>query len=543
MGGLRKLMTVLRAAPPTSGEMAARTQGKEIARLRLTFLVPLVAVISIIVIAYVASLYHREYEYLRLGTVRLNTSANELYRDGLNHSAVVLRTVMGVVAHDESLRAALARKDAPALLRRAGPIFDDLKKDYNITHFYFSGPDRVNLLRVHNPPRHGDVINRVTTLLAERDGKLAHGVELGPYGTFTLRLVGPWYEERTRRLLGYVEFGMEIDSVLGYLRDFFGVETYVVIRKEFLKRETWEEGMRMLGHAATDWDRFPGVALGPHGARALPPVLVERFAHDGGSGEPLLDIRPGQAPYRAVFVPLRDISGREVGQMALLADVSQELETTRRRVYVGSAVVLVTGGLLGAFFFWLAGRVGRRIEHDEKELQRLATHDGLTGLYNHRTFYALLEDEIARAKRFNRPVSLLMLDIDHFKHVNDTHGHLAGDAILKSLSELLTRQARAIDRVCRYGGEEITAILPETENAAALNIAERLRATVEREQLDIGDGRIVSVTVSIGLASWPAQAGDAETLVAAADTAMYAAKQAGRNRVCRYEPGLRVPGD
>ncbi len=183
-----------------------------------------------------------------------------------------------------------------------------------------------------------------------------------------------------------------------------------------------------------------------------------------------------------------------------------------------------------------------KLEKTQAELKELASHDGLTGLYNHRMFHTLLAHELARGKRFNRPLSLLMIDIDHFKHVNDMHGHLAGDAVLKELGNLLLRQARAIDRVCRYGGEEIIVILPETENTAALNIAERLRAVVEREQLDVGGGRSVNVTVSIGLASWPAQASDAETLVAAADTAMYAAKQAGRNRVCRYEKGIAARG-
>jgi diguanylate cyclase (GGDEF)-like protein len=131
-----------------------------------------------------------------------------------------------------------------------------------------------------------------------------------------------------------------------------------------------------------------------------------------------------------------------------------------------------------------------------------------------------------------------MLDIDHFKAVNDNHGHLAGDAILKGVGNLLTSQARAIDRVCRYGGEEITVILPETNGDAAVNIAERLRTTVEQERFDIGDGQIIHVTVSIGVASWSVQVGDAKALVAASDVALYAAKQGGRNCVRRYEAGI-----
>jgi diguanylate cyclase (GGDEF)-like protein/PAS domain S-box-containing protein len=176
-----------------------------------------------------------------------------------------------------------------------------------------------------------------------------------------------------------------------------------------------------------------------------------------------------------------------------------------------------------------------------QSLNELAIRDGLTGLYNHRAFYKLLEDELGRAQRFNRPVSLLLLDIDHFKRVNDTYGHLAGDAILRELGELLVREARAIDRVCRYGGEEITVILPETDLDAAANFAERLRAAVEAQLFDVNASVPLRITVSIGVASWLAHADSAQALVAAADTAMYAAKQSGRNLAICYEPALEQP--
>ncbi|OZA30063.1 MAG: hypothetical protein B7X93_04685 [Hydrogenophilales bacterium 17-61-9] len=194
-------------------------------------------------------------------------------------------------------------------------------------------------------------------------------------------------------------------------------------------------------------------------------------------------------------------------------------------------------GELAAAFNAMAGR----LEANQVMLVELATRDGLTGLYNHRTFYTLLADELARAQRFERPLSFLMLDIDHFKRVNDTYGHLAGDTVLKELGELLCREARAVDRVCRYGGEEITVILPETGPDAADRFAERLRVAVEA-QVFCADSEPIRMTVSIGVASWPAHADGAEALVAAADAAMYAAKQGGRNRVVRYEPALGQPG-
>ncbi|CAG0959051.1 MAG: sensor domain-containing diguanylate cyclase [Rhizobiaceae bacterium] len=172
--------------------------------------------------------------------------------------------------------------------------------------------------------------------------------------------------------------------------------------------------------------------------------------------------------------------------------------------------------------------------------EELATRDSLTELYNHRAFYTFLKDETDRTRRFDRPVSLLMLDIDHFKRVNDTHGHQAGDIILKGLSHLLVQQARAIDRVCRYGGEEFTVILPETDTDMALQIAERLRVEAECHRFDIGNGKCVNITVSIGVATYPQQADSPEGAVKAADTALYAAKQAGRNRVLRYETAMSM---
>ncbi len=170
-----------------------------------------------------------------------------------------------------------------------------------------------------------------------------------------------------------------------------------------------------------------------------------------------------------------------------------------------------------------------------EQAEELARRDGLTGLYNHRTFYSFLNDEMIRAQRHNRPVSLLMLDIDHFKRVNDTYGHLAGDAILKGLGDLLAQQARAVDRVCRYGGEEIMVILPETDAPMAMGIAERLRMEVAQQPFDIGGGKIINITVSIGVATYPRQVNSLGALVKAADVALYVAKQGGRNQVCRYE--------
>jgi diguanylate cyclase (GGDEF)-like protein len=170
-----------------------------------------------------------------------------------------------------------------------------------------------------------------------------------------------------------------------------------------------------------------------------------------------------------------------------------------------------------------------------EELEEMAIRDGLTGLYNHKFFYTLLEKEVARDDRYHNTVALLLIDIDHFKHVNDMYGHRAGDTILRALSQRLMRRARTTDYVCRYGGEEIAVILIETNMTEAQALAEELRILIEKEPFLIEDGRYVSITVSIGVSAYSEEAKNASMMVTNADNALYRAKESGRNRVCIFE--------
>lgn len=163
-------------------------------------------------------------------------------------------------------------------------------------------------------------------------------------------------------------------------------------------------------------------------------------------------------------------------------------------------------------------------------LRRLATRDQLTGLLNRREFDRILEEEQERAARFGHTLALVMVDIDHFKKINDTHGHPTGDAVLRETARRLATQVRSVDRVARYGGEEFGIILMQSDLAAAMDVAQRICATVAREAVVAGETLTLDVTVSAGVAVLPDHAKNAAGLVAAADKALYAAKAAGRNR-------------
>jgi diguanylate cyclase (GGDEF)-like protein len=164
-----------------------------------------------------------------------------------------------------------------------------------------------------------------------------------------------------------------------------------------------------------------------------------------------------------------------------------------------------------------------------EEIEKLATTDGLTGLYNHRLFQEKLSEEIRRLSRFSEPTSLLLIDIDHFKKINDTYGHPVGDLVLKSVSTIIKDTIRNIDIPARYGGEEFAAILPGTSEGGSKNMGERLRKAISKKSFTAG-GNPFRVTVSIGMATSPDDAKTKEGLIAKADQALYYAKNNGRNQ-------------
>jgi diguanylate cyclase (GGDEF)-like protein len=189
-------------------------------------------------------------------------------------------------------------------------------------------------------------------------------------------------------------------------------------------------------------------------------------------------------------------------------------------------------------FAYLAGQATLSIENVDlhETVQQQAVTDELTGLFNVRQFHSRLDGEIDRAERFGTPLSLVMLDIDKFKSVNDTYGHQQGDRVLVEVARVLRRLSRDVDLPARYGGEEMAVVLPQTDLAGAELSAERMRAALEGMQIQrLDGGGLLPITASFGVASFPSQAADKTALIAAADAALYRAKRGGRNRVERAE--------
>lgn len=167
-------------------------------------------------------------------------------------------------------------------------------------------------------------------------------------------------------------------------------------------------------------------------------------------------------------------------------------------------------------------------------LRQLATRDQLTGLLNRREFDRIMAEEAERCRRFGQPLALVMVDIDHFKAVNDTHGHQAGDAVLRAIAKTLTGQLRTVDRVARIGGEEFALVLMQTGRSAATEVAQRVVEAVAASPVVIESGASLRLTISAGVAVLPEDVSWLELLIGAADRSLFAAKRGGRNRVMTH---------
>lgn len=245
------------------------------------------------------------------------------------------------------------------------------------------------------------------------------------------------------------------------------------------------------------------------------PVLIK----DAGKDPKVQDALPRRPAMRAALAVPLSTRGKIIGGLMAANPVDRSAYDRGDRDILVSLTLNASAAIENA----------RYVQRTE----RLAVTDGLTGLYNHREFHKRLEQEIERAERYERPLAILMMDIDHFKSFNDTFGHPFGDEILKKISALLGEQIRTVDILARYGGEEFSLVLPETSPEHAMIVAERIRSKTFEMKISTNEGTKVQVTISIGLASLE-DAGDRVDLVSAADKALYIAKEAGRNRICRY---------
>jgi diguanylate cyclase (GGDEF)-like protein len=263
-----------------------------------------------------------------------------------------------------------------------------------------------------------------------------------------------------------------------------------------------------------------GQASGLADPRALEQLLNRLWTLLGKSAAEL-ELPLEETPGRWLSVQLRplvDAQGQAAGSVLMLRDISehkrQALELAALQEELSRRTLERT-----------------RLQQVVSELTELSLRDALTGLFNRRALGERLVEELSRARRYGAPLSLMMVDIDDFKLVNDTHGHAIGDVVIGHVARLFVRDRRVSDIVARYGGEELVLLLPHTPLDGAVALADRLRQLVAHTPYRTSDGHD-HVTVSVGVAAYEHSMRDPEQLLEAADRALYRAKRQGKNRVC-----------
>jgi len=322
-------------------------------------MIPLAAMLLLLIGTFGFLLVKQQKDNLNQYSLDKLKTASADMKTILAEQSQTLEALGQVLIQDPRLRAALKASDRKRLLADYQAVFTKLKADHGLTHFYFISTDRVCLLRVHKPEKHGDLIDRFTMLEAKRSGRTAAGIELGPLGTFTLRSVQPVYDGNA--LIGYLELGKEIEEILNYLHKKDNIDITVVIHKDALHRATWETGMKMLNREA-DWSYFTSDVL-IYSSLPRFPVELEHFIgkgrhkHNQVSKE---EVFSGQ-PWKISVIPLLDVSGTNVGDMLILYNISAAKASYHQVMIIAIGAGLLILGLLFGFLFILLGRIDRSI--------------------------------------------------------------------------------------------------------------------------------------------------------------------------------------
>ena len=588
-----------------------------------------------------------------------------LFKGLLQEEIKVMSGQIDFLKTDQTLLASFLVGDRSILAYKARSFFERMHSKYRITHFYFHETDKTCFLRVHSPNRHGDLIDRFTIAGAVSTGKPYHGIELGPLGTFTLRVVHPWIVDD--KLVGYIELGMEIEHISQFIKQALNLELLVLIEKKFLERNKWEDGLKILGRKG-NWDLFPDFVIIDQtieGSVVLNEIIGSH--QNQNDHDSIFSVELTNRHYKGQFKDLTDVGGRSVGDFIFLMDITVQHTDLVKLTLIITGLFLVIGGGLFLFFNRYIGGIQTRlitsrkklqseikVRHQseealtrsekrfrsifeaskdaiismdkegilqmvnpagmellnltdpdlglinfrdlyvdsamhrsflakihkqgfirdfgtqlqtkdnknmdclmtfttklsddgelinyegivrdvtpfkimEEELRRLATKDPLTGINNRRNFLDLAQIEMNRSKRYEHPFSLIMLDIDHFKNVNDTYGHSAGDEVLKEFCGICLKAIRESDIMGRLGGEEFVVALMECDKNAVMIMAERIRKAIASHKMLIGSEEI-RITTSVGVAQAQPDC-DLKSMLERADRALYQAKEKGRNQV------------
>ncbi|HEV8604815.1 MAG TPA: cache domain-containing protein [Tepidisphaeraceae bacterium] len=393
--------------------------------MRTRILPPLMLSIIILMGAFLYT-FHRTYQQ-RLTELRETTGkrAEDLTRAELRNYVDVMSAALKAIIRDERLESALAAGNREEAIALADPLFHELQTQLHIDHFYFHKTDRTSLARMHEREKFGDRIDRITLLEAEKTGNPSSGIEQGPTGNCTLRVVYPW--RRDGKLIGYVELGTEFETVAQRVHDILQVHLVALVDKKHLDRKRWENRNQKLGRQ-TAWDAFADFVVIDKTMETLPPALTSRLsAGKIVTGEDAIIDVDGKAT-QVVFLPLADVTGRSLGNLVVLRDIQELTRSARHSVIVVSTISCAVGILLLGFFYAFLGRVGSDLQGRSDQL---AQANAKLGQVN-----AQLGDANARLEQANATLETRVRE--RTEQLEEAHRKLVDTARQAGMAEVAT---------------------------------------------------------------------------------------------------------
>jgi PAS domain S-box-containing protein len=381
--------------------------------LRRQIFIPILVSLCIMLVASIASIYMIQRLYV-IDTIKSKVNGVEqLFPTLLEIESSQLSALIDKVEKDFKIQQAWLSRDKNSLLHATAPIFSELNAKYNITHFYFIDLEKVCYLRVHDPDRRGDYINRTTLDGAVREGKLYSGIELGPLGTFTLRAVYPWFIDGS--LAGYLELGKEILHITPLIKQSLDVDLIFTIDKTRLNRPDWEAGMNMLGRES-NWNLFPNSIVIDATYKKIPLKIGERLSltHKYHSDD-IIEISEKNTQLRAMMIPLTDAAATDVGDMIVVLDVTDLISHLKMITFSILAIFLFIGAILSIFIYFFIGRTEHTILTIQDKLvdeikEHKSTADDLK--LHHDNLEALVEEG---TRELNKSLNNLQQEVDEKK--------------------------------------------------------------------------------------------------------------------------------
>jgi len=445
--------------------------------------------------------------------------ADSIYHLYLDDPAIKRLFAKGVRSHDP------AEKDhyRKRLHHELSDVYDRLIT-YDFRQLHFHEKDNTSYLRMHRPDRYGDDLTgiRSSVAYANREKRYIRGFEEGRiYNGY--RFVYPVFLDGEH--VGSVEISVSMNTVIRQFAERFNKEAqFIILESEVMKKVFESEQVNY-----TVWCVDDNYLLDRAVSEKC--ILKDRIrekdvlkikntlsAHKNAGTPFCTEIEVDSGPSVLTFMPIRNINGENVAYIFEIADSKRLMDLDENFYFVFAA-------LIALFVLLIVFTVYYRLS--QTKIEKLAIFDALTGVYTRGVLMRMIETEYERYRRYEKPFSLVMLDIDHFKTVNDTYGHKTGDAVLSGIAATMEKNIRKTDFIGRYGGEEFIVVLPETTKEGAVTVAENLRQAIAANDFP----SIGTVTVSCGVVEMHDEAQSVEALIDESDKKLYTAKRNGRNRV------------